>query len=301
MKKQVITITILSLTALFFACDKTEDIATSGTQLENIEKVTTAETTIEAAIDELGYEIDLFSEDEKMMKAIENNNNVMPEEYRTKGHGRAILHQCPSITINTEPGGFPKTITFNYGDSTMLNGGFVVSGIIEIYMSSPLIFDGAERSVTFTDFVFDTLGINGVRNNVFVGDYVNSRIYTISSNMYFTFPDGTHVNRQENLATEWVGGLETIFNPLDDVILISGNIIITHNTTNIFVKEVTDPLMKKGDCRWIVQGVIEFIDNGTTLLTIDYGNGECDDIAIVTYEGVEYELTIGSGTWRRLN
>lgn len=299
MKKLFIAITILSVSALFFACDKTEDTTAYETQSENAEKVTAAETTIEAAVEELGYEVDLFSEDEKMLQAIEENNNVMPEEYQTKGHGRAILHQCPSITINSEPGGFPKTITFNYGDSTMLNGGFIVSGVIEIYMSSPLIFDGAERSVTFTNFVFDTLGINGVRNNVFTGDYVNSRLYTIVSNMDFTFPDGSEVNRQENLATEWVGGLETIFNPLDDVILINGDITIIYNTIDIFIKEITDPLMKKGDCRWIVQGVIEFIDNGNLLLTIDYGNGECDDIAIVTYEGVEYELTIGKGKWRR--
>jgi len=298
MKKFVLALGMTIITVFFFACEKDETINQSESQTEALEKVTTAETTIEAAVEELGYEIDLFSEDNKMMTAIELNNNRIPVEYLDKKHGRAILQQCPNITIVSEPGGFPKTITFDYGDSTMLNGGFIVAGIIEVYMSAHLIFDGAERTVTYSNFVFDTIGINGTRSNVFSGDFVNSRVYTVTSDMNFSFPDGTLVNRQEDLTKEWVGGLETIYNHLDDVILISGDITITSGE-DVFVKEITEELMKKGDCRWIVDGIIEFTENGTLLLSIDYGDGECDDIAIVTYQGEEYEITIGGRKWKR--
>ena len=85
---------------------------------------------------------------------------------------------------------------------------------------------------------------------------------------------------------------------MDDVILISGDITITSGE-DVFIKEITEELMKKGDCRWIVDGIIEFTENGTLLLTIDYGDGECDDIAIVTYQGEEYEITIGGRKWKR--
>ncbi len=298
MKKLFLVFGLIAVTTLFFACEKEEDSATSQTEMESLEKITTADATVEAAVEELGYEVDLFTGDDKMVQAIEDNNNEIPAQYLDKGYGRNILHQCPDISIVSEPGGFPKTITFNYGDSTMLNGGFIVAGVVEIYMSSPLIFDGAERTVTFSNFVFDTIGINGTRSNVFTGDFVNSRMYTVTSNMAFTFPDESTMTRQENLVTEWVSGLETTFNPLDDVMVITGDITITHNETDVYLKEITDPLMKKGDCRWIVQGIIEFSNNGVLILTIDYGNGECDDIATVVYEGEEYEITIGGRKWK---
>jgi hypothetical protein len=63
------------------------------------------------------------------------------------------------------------------------------------------------------------------------------------------------------------------------------------------VKEIVDPLMRIGECRWIVLGSVEFFKNDVSVLLLDYGDGECDRIATLTYEGETHEILIGGRRW----
>lgn len=57
-------------------------------------------------------------------------------------------------------------------------------------------------------------------------------------------------------------------------------------------KVITNPLVKIDDCDFIVSGTIEFQQNGETIAVIDYGDGECDDIATVTKEGKTFDISL---------
>ena len=61
----------------------------------------------------------------------------------------------------------------------------------------------------------------------------------------------------------------------------------------MYKKSILIPLVKIDDCDYIVEGEIEYIKNGTVVATVDYGDGQCDDIATKTVDGVDHEFKLG--------
>jgi hypothetical protein len=59
-----------------------------------------------------------------------------------------------------------------------------------------------------------------------------------------------------------------------------------------FEKVITKPLVKIEGCRFIVEGTIEFYKNNELVCTIDFGDGECDDIATKTVDGETIEFSL---------
>ena len=52
---------------------------------------------------------------------------------------------------------------------------------------------------------------------------------------------------------------------------------------------VTEALRREATCPYFVSGTIEITRNGNQG-TLDFGNGDCDNIAILTVNGVEYTV-----------
>ncbi len=63
-------------------------------------------------------------------------------------------------------------------------------------------------------------------------------------------------------------------------------------TKDGYEKVITKPLVKLDDCKFIVEGTIEYRLEGEVVAVVDYGDGECDNIATKTVDGVteEFEL-----------
>ena len=59
-----------------------------------------------------------------------------------------------------------------------------------------------------------------------------------------------------------------------------------------FEKVITKPLVKIDDCNFIVEGTIEFRKEGEVVAVVDFGDGECDDIATKTVDGKTYEFSL---------
>ncbi|MDP3445637.1 MAG: hypothetical protein Q8T08_22480 [Ignavibacteria bacterium] len=59
-------------------------------------------------------------------------------------------------------------------------------------------------------------------------------------------------------------------------------------------KQVVKPLVKLDDCKYIVEGTINYLENCILVATIDFGNGNCDNIATKTIDGqtIEFNLDI---------
>jgi len=62
-----------------------------------------------------------------------------------------------------------------------------------------------------------------------------------------------------------------------------------------FEKVITKPLVKLEDCKFIVEGIIEFYKDDELVFIIDFGEGECDDIATKTVDGITTEITLKKG------
>ena len=59
-----------------------------------------------------------------------------------------------------------------------------------------------------------------------------------------------------------------------------------------YEKNILIPLEKIDGCDYVVKGKIEYIKDGSVVATVDYGDGQCDDIATKTVDGVDHEFKI---------
>jgi hypothetical protein len=59
-----------------------------------------------------------------------------------------------------------------------------------------------------------------------------------------------------------------------------------------FERVITKPLVKPDDCRFIVEGTIEFLKEGETVALIDFGNGKCDQWAAKTVRGKTTRISL---------
>ena len=59
-----------------------------------------------------------------------------------------------------------------------------------------------------------------------------------------------------------------------------------------YKRNIIKPLVKIDGCDYIVEGEIEYIKNGPVLATVDFGDGECDNIATKTVDCVNHEIKL---------
>ena len=61
---------------------------------------------------------------------------------------------------------------------------------------------------------------------------------------------------------------------------------------NTYTKNILIPLERIDGCDYVVKGKIEYVKNGVVVATVDFGDGECDDIATKTVDGVDHEIKL---------
>ncbi len=276
--KKIIGLSFLVLALGLFSCNnENTNVANLSEELsEKSAAITVAEVQVEATTTEAECEVEFFA----------NAEMVLTQWWRigkkfgwNNGHKVRYLKQCPDVTIvEGENEGYPKTITLNYGDSTVLRNGKVLSGLIEINISAPRNSQDYIRSITYTDFGRDSVTVSGT--STIEVDKVDEMFRQFTSTLTFTLADGTIVTRESERVWQWIAGLDTD-NRSDDVITISGSAVAEMNGET-YKKEITTPLKRIGDCKYIVEGIVEIIVNDDVICTMDYGDGTCDEIAQMT-------------------
>lgn len=285
--KRIVSISVLILTVVMFAC-QTDKIDTGNDELlsEKAARITMDEIAMESATNEVEYEVEFYAN----MEATLTNWWRIGKHWTWTNKLRYKLHQCPDIHIVSEEGGYPKTITLDYGDSTVLRNGRVLSGIITIEISGPRKSRDYTRMVTYTDFGVDSLGIVG--SSVVTVDKNEDVFRMFKSDFVFTLADGSTVNRTSERTWEWIEGLETDEEQNDDVIQITGFVNAENSAGDKYVKEIVEPLIRLRDCRFIVKGIVDITLNGELVSSLDYGDGDCNNIAILTKDGEVYEVDL---------
>lgn len=81
-------------------------------------------------------------------------------------------------------------------------------------------------------------------------------------------------------------------NPLETKLTKEVADIVVIKGEGKYEKIITKPLVKTDDCKYIVEGTIEYLLDGKTVAIVDFGNGECDDIATKTVDGKTYEFEL---------
>lgn len=213
------------------------------------------------------------------------------------------LTACPTVTVTRTVAQlpFPVRVVLDFGTGCVgRDGKFRKGKIIHVY-TNRLLIPGAIVETSFDNYYQDSIKIEGayrIKNTTesplrprYQTNVINGKL--IRPNGNFTVWNG------EKVRTQIEGALTPVM-PMDDVFSTTGTARgqVRRDTTNIFWNStIVEPLIKKMNCRWIVKGTVRTVRENTNSGerwqgVINYGNGECDNRAVVVINGVTYIITL---------
>ena len=191
---------------------------------------------------------------------------------------------CANYTISDSvPGEYPKTLTLDFGTGCTSADGILRKGKLVYVFSGPLVVPGTTASVTFDQYVVNGFGLKGtyaITNNS--SDQAGISFTTQVTNGIITYPNATNYHYSHNKTYVMTGGSATPFNITDDVYSITGNSSFSTADGSSLVFNTTTPLVKAVSCHNVSSGIVAFVYNNSLNGTIDFGNGDCDNLATVT-------------------
>ncbi len=203
---------------------------------------------------------------------------------------------CAEVTV--EGDAFPKVVTIVYGDDCLTRGGVQKTGTVIVTLSDSVHLPGATYTVEFVEM---TIGNRmHSRTATYTNDGINdngNQVISFTMSSTIKVRDSIIVEREAAYSREWLSGFRT---PQigDDSFLLTGNSSLTVNGDTKFSTLITDPLLYDRACRFILSGTVEITRNDETMY-IDFGDGTCDNIAVVTKDGESAEIELISGKFRR--
>ncbi|HET9055823.1 MAG TPA: hypothetical protein VFN30_03140 [Chitinophagaceae bacterium] len=200
--------------------------------------------------------------------------------------------RCFTVTVSPDtPGVFPKTVTIDFGTGCLGKDGKLRTGKIMIVFTGRLAEPGKSATTTFVNYTVNGVKIEGthVITNTSTS---NNRSFTVEvTNAKITKQDGKWVKWSSAKSFVQTEGNGTPRFHEDDVIVITGNKNGENSEGATWSATIIDQLVRKGNCRWIVSGKVNLVRKGVTAL-LDYGNGDCDNKATITINGVTREITL---------
>ena len=206
----------------------------------------------------------------------------------------------PCATVSVDKDEFPKTLTIDYSEGCTGRMGLQKKGIITILMSDTILNEGAIYKVTFTNVSFGNRTIE--KTITYTNDGQNDdENWVISFEMLST----TTLTKEEETFViernfsgnkEWLAGFNTP-ECTDDQFYRNGSGSVTVNKELKFERTVTNLFIDRA-CRYPLSGVID-ITRGEESMSIDFGTGECDNLALVTKDRESEEIELNAGKFRK--
>jgi hypothetical protein len=206
-----------------------------------------------------------------------NNNNVTTS-----------FSSCATVSVNYSNTTWTRTVDFGttgcqYLNGPVLKGKIIYSGTIDFN------FNNYNVNYVFEDFYYDDIKVDGnktLSKHIGTSDLSNSNhpISTLDIDLEVTFQDNQVYSRTGNTTKEFVEGYTTIFNVNDNKFLTTGNWITSNSSGVTSTSTITSPLEKRGICPYFRSGIID-LNYAGDLYNVNYGNGDCDNIALVSHNG----------------
>ena len=155
-----------------------------------------------------------------------------------------------------------------------------------------MVYEVGEESASFTaayeDFFVGNIKINGTRNFAIIGNVGESSIdFSVTSNLTVEMEDGSTISETGTKTMGFAFSEEM----QGTVFTLSGSWTVQANG-NTYVVETNDSLEGTLGCLHLTAGSMNVSKNGLAV-TIDFGDGECDDKATLIYpNGATKEITL---------
>lgn len=194
----------------------------------------------------------------------------------TESTGKSTNNECYSA-VYSDTG---YVATFN---NCVLNGTENVNGTLSVTYNQ----QGEEGSFTavYDDFYVGTIKINGSRSYIFSANSNESSVsFQVTSELTVEMEDGSIISDNGTKSFTLTFGESTTYS-------IEGTwtVVYEGNTYNV---TVNSELSSEVSCSYISSGDMNISKNGLSV-NVDFGDGTCDDLAMLTYpNGVEEEITL---------
>lgn len=196
---------------------------------------------------------------------------------------------CVSRTLVLE--GNNINISLDYGNGCEGPHGNVLAGLIRIDIQ-PLGADVKLITHSFEEFSINGRTIEGTitRNRVRSNQDGYPQVET-SKDISIQWDEDTVFNRVGQTTRVWVAGNDTR-SWGDDVFLTTGNWNISRNGVLKRSVTITKELRREMSCRFLVSGTMN-IEGSQANYSLDFGDGTCDDAAVVTTDDRQEEIQLG--------
>ncbi len=202
---------------------------------------------------------------------------------------------CYTVTIDTtaSSNGFPKTVTLDFGSGCTGLDGHTRVGKITTVFSGPLSQTGSTATTTFQGYYVDSIHVDGthiITNQSSGGTFIFS---VQVQNGKLTLPSGNYIAWNKNRTWTQISGQGTT-TLLDNSYSITGTsngTLFVNDSTYQWTTNIINPCIRELICPWIVQGRVQLTWN-TLSGVIDFGSGNCDNVATVDVEGKTFNITL---------
>lgn len=272
-------ITIMCL--FLVSCNNEDDSADSSSISTDLE---IAEEIVE--IDDTGESINEIIEGTFLEVA--STDLYKSSEYKFQAN-RRFLSDC--VVISKELKEDHIEIILDYGDGCTTKRDHIAKGKIVIQADLNIKDAAVNMNYTFDNFYINDKKIEGQveKTRTLINENGN-RESQISKEITMIWEDGSESSIKGERTREWVEGDDNdIWS--DNVFSISGSSVITRKNGKVFTETITQPLIRNLACKFIVSGIVEITSDENTR-QIDYGDGSCDDVAMLTKNDETFEIKI---------
>lgn len=282
---------VLFLTVL--SCSK-EDNNDGGT-------ITAEDAKVSSQIDAMSDDVSNIVEEQEMSTYADATTG------KTTDFGVSEFSSCATITrvpaFGTAPTpGQTVTKTIDFGSSCTLDSGNVVSGRIIISFVYQPNATSHTINYSFDNFMHNGIAFNG--NKTFTRTMIATTAnptphpqVNMTMDLTATVSNIGIYHRVGNRVREIIEGYGNAI-LLENVYEINGSWVTTVPSGASQTSTITTPLHVKMSCiavnkPLIVSGIITIQRNATTA-TLDFGNGDCDNLAVLNVNGNNYNIVIGN-------
>jgi len=270
---------ITALGLLLYSCDV--NITTTEKTLEEQVTATTDYTAVLALLD------------------IDDTDETVEEDV-TKSVSDVDVFRCWTVTYedNGTDLRWPRLWTISYTDTACTNYfGNVKLGEIHISLTDYWKRDSSLRTITYDNFTINGNLLEGTQTILNTG-------FNEDENLTFErkFMDGSYTKGDTATMTwtfdrdvEMIAGYDT-FPFADDEYLVTGSAEGVNFDGVSFQMNIVDALYYTSCSRYPISGTISIQTEGAPEVTIDFGDGTCDNIAEMTVNDETTEITLNMCT-----
>ena len=202
---------------------------------------------------------------------------------------------CYVITVTNLNSGsfFPARVVIDFGAGCTGKDGRIRKGKIITEYSSRLIFPGAIATTTFDGYYVNGIKVEGT-HTIKNTSTPNTPSFEVKVAGKLSKANGNFSQWNSERTITMIEG-QTTLTPFDDILTITGGASGSVKKGDKFYQwatHITEPLVKKFICRWIVKGTISLKRSNTQVAILDYGTGGCDNKATFSVGAFRLEISL---------